>query len=309
MRLLVIGDLHGRKPRMRFKDYDAIICVGDVCDNREMGKLYGMWFKRLKKDKDLAFEDLLKEKGINKREEKAIDRRSFEAGKNVLKYLDSLGKPVFFVPGNWDQSFVEVEGSKKELTRYQNKLRQYKMLSAKRTNPKLLKGLKNVMDCQFALHEFKGLNIVGYGLTNGVEKPMGKLRKEVTKKQFENLKKRYKKLVEPLFEVYSKRDKKLPTVFISHSAPYGTKLDIVLNKESYVYKKHLGSTVSRDFITKYKPMLCVSGHLHEHYGKDRIGKTAVINAGCGSEALVLMEIDEKKGKVKRIKFNEYYRKK
>ena len=40
--------------------------------------------------------------------------------------------------------------------------------------------------------------------------------------------------------------------------------------------------------------------MHEHFGKDKIGKTTVINAGFGSYVNVFMEID--KGKIKKLKF-------
>ncbi|MFH1801877.1 MAG: metallophosphoesterase [archaeon] len=305
MKLLILGDLHGRKPKIPFKDFDMIICVGDVCDNSEMGKLYSLWFKKLNKNKDLEFEDVLKQKGINKQKQKAIEKRSFQGGRKVLEHLNSLNKPIFFVPGNWDQSFGKAIKDRKDLSHYQKKTQQYQMLSAKHTNPKLIKGLKNIIDCQFKLHEFQGLNLIGYGLTNGVEKAGKNYKKNMTKKQFKNLNKKYKRLTESLFKVYAKRNKKLPTLFLSHSVPYGTKLDIGRQKGSYAYKKHLGSTVARDFIKKYKPLLNVGGHIHDFYGKTKLGKTVCINAGAGKNATVLVKID--KEKTKRIIFNKNYK--
>jgi Icc-related predicted phosphoesterase len=37
-------------------------------------------------------------------------------------------------------------------------------------------------------------------------------------------------------------------------------------------------------------------------GKDKIGKTLVINPGFGENAQVLIDIDEDKGKIKSVKF-------
>ena len=35
----------------------------------------------------------------------------------------------------------------------------------------------------------------------------------------------------------------------------------------------------RDFIVQYKPDVCISGHIHESRGKDKVGDTIVLNAG------------------------------
>ena len=35
MKILVLGDLHGEKPKLRIKDFDAIVCFGDVCSDKE----------------------------------------------------------------------------------------------------------------------------------------------------------------------------------------------------------------------------------------------------------------------------------
>ena len=99
---------------------------------------------------------------------------------------------------------------------------------------------------------------------------------------------------------------KFPLIFISHNIPYNTKLDIGKDKNSYAYKKHLGSYVARKFCEKYQPLLCVGGDVHEGKGKDKIGKTILINPGFGKDAQVLIELNQEKGKIKKI---EFYKKK
>ena len=42
---------------------------------------------------------------------------------------------------------------------------------------------------------------------------------------------------------------------------------------------HVGSQTVRDFVLKYKPHVCISGHIHESRGKDKVGDTIVLNAG------------------------------
>jgi len=53
---------------------------------------------------------------------------------------------------------------------------------------------------------------------------------------------------------------------------------------------------------RHKPLLCIGGHIHEGYGKDKIGETILINAGYGRDAQVLVDLNEKTGKIRKIKF-------
>ena len=48
-------------------------------------------------------------------------------------------------------------------------------------------------------------------------------------------------------------------------------------------------------------MLC--GHMHEYQGKQKLGKTLVVNAGDASEGRgVIVEIEEKNKKMNNVKF-------
>lgn len=63
-------------------------------------------------------------------------------------------------------------------------------------------------------------------------------------------------------------------ILITHGPPYGTMLDYIPSAG------HRGCKSIRTFIEEAKPMLAISGHLHETSGKtDLIGKTFVINPG------------------------------
>ncbi|MDP4012889.1 MAG: hypothetical protein Q8R00_04770 [Candidatus Nanoarchaeia archaeon] len=53
-------------------------------------------------------------------------------------------------------------------------------------------------------------------------------------------------------------------------------------------------------IEKHQPLVCVGGHMHEHFRKCKIGRTTAINAGFGSFVNVWMEILE--DKIKKIEF-------
>ena len=71
-----------------------------------------------------------------------------------------------------------------------------------------------------------------------------------------------------------KRLKGKKVVLITHQPPYGTKLD------DLEYFEHVGNKSYRKFILKNKPVLALSGHLHENFGAiDKLGKTVLINPG------------------------------
>jgi len=47
--------------------------------------------------------------------------------------------------------------------------------------------------------------------------------------------------------------------------------------------------ITRELIEKYQPLLCIGGHIHEHFDKDRVNQTVCINAGYGKDANILIE--------------------
>lgn len=65
----------------------------------------------------------------------------------------------------------------------------------------------------------------------------------------------------------------IPTILVSHAPPYGTLIDKLRNG------RHVGSKAIRNFIETNKPDFCLSGHIHEAQGTDRIGDTQVVNLG------------------------------
>ncbi|MBS3758184.1 MAG: metallophosphoesterase family protein [Desulfobacterales bacterium] len=65
----------------------------------------------------------------------------------------------------------------------------------------------------------------------------------------------------------------LPLVLVAHQPPYQTQCDR-LSSGSYV-----GSVAVREFIEKYQPLVCFTGHIHEARAIDQIGRTPIINPG------------------------------
>ncbi len=62
-------------------------------------------------------------------------------------------------------------------------------------------------------------------------------------------------------------------ILLTHTPPYGTKLDIMYTGE------HVGSKALRTLIEVRKPLLTVSGHIHESRNVDHLGRTVLVNPG------------------------------
>jgi uncharacterized protein len=62
-------------------------------------------------------------------------------------------------------------------------------------------------------------------------------------------------------------------VMVCHNPPLGTTADLV------GASNHVGSPSVRAFIERVQPEVCLTGHIHEARGIDRIGKTVVVNPG------------------------------
>jgi uncharacterized protein len=69
-------------------------------------------------------------------------------------------------------------------------------------------------------------------------------------------------------------------VLITHQPPFETKLDKI------PYFEHVGNESITKVIKKIKPILGISGHIHETFRKkDKIGKTLIVNPG--EEGMIL----------------------
>ncbi len=302
MKILVVGDLHGRRPTIGFKDFDCIVAVGDFSSDKELKPLKDKWVRELESGNfEGGLDDfLVKKVGRGKLNE--MTNRSLKEGRKILKYLDSFGKPVFIVGGNWDESYGKTRVKDMEKSDYNYSKGFLDFWLGDKMNPILVKGLKNIKNCMFHLWKFGGVNFVGYGLSSAPENPVFRKKRKFSKAEKKKLKNAYEKIIKKLDSESQRQRQNSPVVFITHNIPYNTKLDIVKLKNSRIHKKHLGSTVARNFCLKKRPVLCVGGHIHEGCGKDKLGKTVVLNPGYGKDAQVLVDLDEVKGRIKKIKF-------
>ena len=77
-------------------------------------------------------------------------------------------------------------------------------------------------------------------------------------------------------DVKKKIDKTKKLIFLTHAPPYGTKLD------NHPFHGHVGCQSITKAIMELKPIIHLSGHIHETEGKkDKIGNTISLNPGKG----------------------------
>ncbi|HVO24386.1 MAG TPA: metallophosphoesterase family protein [Candidatus Margulisiibacteriota bacterium] len=63
-------------------------------------------------------------------------------------------------------------------------------------------------------------------------------------------------------------------LMVCHTPPAHTATDRISSGQ------HVGSPTVRAFIEEHQPAVCITGHIHESAGVDRIGRTVVLNAGA-----------------------------
>jgi Icc-related predicted phosphoesterase len=284
MRLLIIGDFHGKFPvklmrRIKKERFDLIISPGDFCGSKKLGELFFKY--AYETDKELW-------EFIGKRKVNKLEKESFEAGINILRKLNDFGKPVIIVRGNWDpQGWYEV-GYPMVRNPYIKRFKRH------------LDKMKNIRMIDFKSLKLKNINFIGYprstypGVFNKhVEKKMKKKHGKDADKILNRLEKDNKKL----FELFKKKFKRR-SIFVSHNCPYNTKLDKI--KKGEQKGKHYGGWLIKKLILAFRPRLVICGHMHENPGKEIVGKSLVVNPGAAMDGRAAI-IDYPEDKKKKIK--------
>jgi Icc-related predicted phosphoesterase len=254
MKILAIGDFHGKFSGKLFKkikkeDFDIILSPGDYCGNEKLAKLF---FKHVYgTDKENI------PKKIKKRLEK-LDKISDMAGIKIIKKMKKIDKLIMGIRGNWDPKHGETDiGLESEYDK--NNLKRFDKLQ----------------DKDFQLIDFKLKKLDGFQLIGGVSSTSPGKRNKENKIHYDKRKKKYE-------NVFKKSGKsKLPVIFLTHNCPYRTKLDKI--KKGPQKGKHYGSYLEKELIKKYKPKLVICGHIHEGFGKQKVGRTLVVNTGSARE--------------------------
>ncbi|MGP1438010.1 MAG: metallophosphoesterase family protein [Treponema sp.] len=82
-------------------------------------------------------------------------------------------------------------------------------------------------------------------------------------------------------------------ILVTHNPAHGVKTDKVAPLV------HVGSKLIRKFIEEKKPIIAISGHIHEAFGTDTIGKTLLLNPGALCDGrFAIAEITKENGKYK-----------
>ena len=74
--------------------------------------------------------------------------------------------------------------------------------------------------------------------------------------------------------VISELEEKANTILLIHQPPKDTKLDRI------TAGAHVGSESIKSFIEENQPLVVISGHIHESFAIDTIGRTVAINPGA-----------------------------
>ncbi|MCA9486888.1 MAG: metallophosphoesterase [Candidatus Woesearchaeota archaeon] len=277
--LLILGDLHGQMPKLLQKNFDILLCTGDIC-SEELRPYIKKYLKARNKDENISFRKI-----CSKEKEEELEKKSLERGRKILEKLDKLNKPVIIVPGNWDQSSY-LDGKKQGKDKF----------------TQICKGLENIHNVQNKKLRLGELSFVGHGSTSAPE-PLDKKSEQdfPDKHSFKDYTQRqsyFAKVYAKLQAHFEKAEP--PIILLTHNVPYKTKLDKVHAPQSYAHNKHYGSKIARKLIEEYSPLLCIGGHIHEGQGKTKLGKTLCINAGYGKDINTVVVLDMKKKKVHKV---------
>jgi Icc-related predicted phosphoesterase len=288
MRILIVGDLHGKTPKVKVKGFDVILAPGDFCSDAAKPFLFQSLRERLEgKRKPREWYEI-----AGKHMAKRLLLGSVADGRKVLQRIASHGKPVYIVPGNWDWTGLE----------HKSKPRRAWDVTSQNHYLLLFDGLHNVHDTYHRIVDAGECIVIGNGIHAGPEYPQTAADKaRFTKTQLHARKAAYDREYKALAKLFMQARKiGKPVIFLSHNVPYDTPLDKIDNPHSPRNGQHFGSVLARKLILEFQPLVCVGGHMHEHFGSCKLGKTTVINAGFGPEKNVLLELSGKR--IKTLKF-------
>ncbi len=267
MKILVVGDCHGRKQQLETEaeEADVILAVGDICgDSDEMREAMFAAMDTEKEWYDILGRETAKE---------AVEK-SLEEGREVLEQLNSFGKPVFIVPGNWD---------------WDGRDETWEFLAQKRFQ-KLVDEFTNIQNINRERFQDSNFCYIGYGPCSAPEIPQYSDEKPEEDSEMQEIKKEYQRKKNEIQELFQEADK--PVIFLSHNVPHETSLDRIENPDSPADGRHYGSIIVKEMLEDFKPVFSAAGHMHEGYGMEKISDTVAINAGLHSHVVVELENSE-----------------
>ncbi len=230
MKFLIIGDLHGNKPKISKKGFDAIIAPGDFCSDAPRKYMFEALKMNLKNpDSNVEWYDL-----TGKLKAKKMIKKSIKDGRSILEFLNSFDVPVYCVPGNWDWTKEDKDWGYLKKDHYKG----------------LIKGLKNIVDVYHKTKDIGEYNFIGHGISSGPEYPQYKQDLAMFKKnKLNKIKNKYEKHSKKLNSLFQKSKK--PIIFLSHNVPFNTPLDKIVNKSSPRNGQYFGIGLSSEDCESY----------------------------------------------------------
>lgn len=281
MKIIALGDFHGKFPQklenqIKKQKPNLIISLGDF----PSFILKKEFFKYCYKNPEIELWEV-----VGKKRFKQSTLKDLENGEKIIKKLNKLPFQILTVLGNYDHPADDALDNKKSISE-----KSWKILGKKENYfQKLIKKYKNIKYLDYKAIKINEFVFIG---ARGSSFP-GYVKSKAYKK--------HRAILEKLFKKY----KKEKIIFITHNAPYNTKIDEITDKNApkIARGKHYGSKMFQRIIKKYQPLLTISGHFHEHQKKDKIKNTTLINPGPAFEnKAVIINLDENKKKIKNIKF-------
>jgi len=265
MKVLVIGDPHGKLPKKIPKNVDLILITGDIGKADLARKFY---FKNVERKKK-GFDEIEETSEFSKK----VWGEIYNSTLQILKRLSKIA-PVYSILGNVGTR-TDYEMKKDE-----------KKIGIKL--PYLRLSMNKIKDFHLVRNSVRTINGLKIGfLEYFVDNCWIKEFREKDKKRIRKAKKETDK-AKKILKWFAKQK---IDILLCHQPPYGV-LDKVTWKEApkHYQGKHAGSKIILDYIKKYPPKYVFCGHIHEGKGKKKIGKTIVINAGVFGDYF-LLDID------------------
>jgi len=280
MKILAIGDFHGKFPKkyeniIKKEKIDLVLSNGDYSPF----SLEKYFFKYIYSS--IFWINLWEI--IGKKKYKEIITRDHKKGEEVLKKLNELSIPVFTVLGNHDHPSSDVVDIRKPKDAWGWEWKSWNFFS------KALKKYKNIKRIDYKYAKFGDYIFIG---ARGSSFPG-----HVKSKAF----KRHREKLNNLFKKFTKENKQGKVIFLSHNVPYNTKLDRITSEDAEELAKgeHYGSALVKDVIKKFHPILHIGGHISESMGKQKLGRTLVVNVGAvhdGNGAIIVIDGGKVKAK-------------
>lgn len=289
MKILVIGDFHGKiseklKKEISRREFDFVVGVGDYAGIDEWYSYIRYLFKHKNPREAKSAKEF-----FGKEKYKALIKRDFKAGENVLKFLDGLGKPGFYVFGNGDNEWY-------------NHYFSSKFIGAKKSRLNFLKKIKNIKEMTYKIRKYKGISFLGFG--GYMDAIANKSHRDEEWQKRVDL--RTKKAEKRIYSLIKKIVRK--SIFVFHYPPLGV-FDKVLDKKNPFCGGSTGISAFRKAILKKKPFLVLCGHMHEYQGRKRLGNSIVVNPGEAAKGkFAIIDLDKEKGKIRKIEFYKGYKK-